>query len=104
MLETIIPQELNNVINYRLNKNYVYEIRIRANKPVIVNYLGKYEFLSKTGITKDRQVALILTSNDIKTIILKASNYSIYSINEQLKAQIKAICPILIRGSLANGG
>ena len=25
-------------------------------------------------------------------------------INEQLKAQIKAICPILIRGSLANGG
>lgn len=27
-----------------------------------------------------------------------------YEINEQLKVQIKAICPILIRGSLENGG
>ena len=27
-----------------------------------------------------------------------------YDINEQLKAQIKDICPILIRGSLENGG
>ena len=25
-------------------------------------------------------------------------------INDQLKAQIKAICPVLIRGSLENGG
>ena len=34
--------------------------------------------------------------------------YSVYtmrkSISEQLKAQIKDICPILIRGSLENGG
>ena len=27
-----------------------------------------------------------------------------YNVNESLKAQIKEICPILIRGSLENGG
>ena len=34
--------------------------------------------------------------------------YNVYltrrNINEQQKAQIKAICPVLIRGSLENGG
>ncbi len=37
-----------------------------------------------------------------------ASVYSVYvmrkEINEQLKAQIKDICPILVRGSLEDGG
>lgn len=37
-----------------------------------------------------------------------AEVYTVYNkrkkINEQLKAQIKDICPILIRGSLEDGG
>ena len=45
---------------------------------------------------------------DIKTQKAIADIFTVYTtrkkINEQLKAQIKAICPILIRGSLANGG
>ena len=45
---------------------------------------------------------------DIKTQKAIADIFTVYTtrkkINEQLKAQIKAICPILIRGSLENGG
>ncbi len=45
---------------------------------------------------------------DIQTQKAIADIFTVYTIrkkiNEQLKAKIKAICPILIRGSLANGG
>ena len=45
---------------------------------------------------------------DIQTQKAIADIFTVYTtrkkINEQLKAQIKAICPILIRGSLENGG
>lgn len=45
---------------------------------------------------------------DIQTQKAIADIFTVYTtrkrINEQLKAQIKAICPILIRGSLADGG
>ncbi len=45
---------------------------------------------------------------DIKTQKAIADIFNVYTtrkkINEQLKAKIKAICPILIRGSLSNGG
>ena len=85
MLENILPNSINNVINYKLNKNYLYEIRIRANKPVIINYLGKNEFLGKNGIIKNKSEALYFNDKDIKDIILKACSYSIYSVNEQIK-------------------
>lgn len=45
---------------------------------------------------------------DIKVQRAIADIYAVYQtrkrINEQLKAQIKNICPILIRGSLEDGG
>lgn len=45
---------------------------------------------------------------DIQTQKAIADIFTVYTtrkkINEQLKAKIKAICPILIRGSLSNGG
>ena len=45
---------------------------------------------------------------DIKVQKAIANIYSVYierkSINDQLKNQIKDICPILIRGSLEDGG
>ena len=45
---------------------------------------------------------------DIKIQKAIAEIYTSYitrkELNEKLKAQIKEICPVLIRGSLANGG
>lgn len=35
-----------------VNINLVYELRIRANKPVVLNYGGNYTFLGGRGITE----------------------------------------------------
>ncbi len=71
---------LNNV-----NIRKLYEIRIRANKPVVINYDGRYVFLGGFGITENRKNALICSYSDIETIIYRASEYSVYSVTEQLR-------------------
>lgn len=79
------------------------------NRAETQRYAGFISF----GTTRD-----IFSFDDMKEIMLPIPDIKIqqsiieifsvyqmrYSINEQLKAQIKAICPVLIRGSLENGG
>ena len=85
MLENILPEKLHKVINLKLNNNFVYELRLRANKPIVINYMGKYEFININGITKNKTQALIISIDEIKEIIMKSANYSIYKVNEQIK-------------------
>ena len=85
MLENILPEKIHRVLNTKLNKNYIYELRLRADKPIVINYMGKYEYVCQNGITKDRTNSFRLNASDIKNIILKSANYSIYSVNEQIK-------------------
>ena len=85
MLENILPECIHKIINFKLNKNYVYEIRIRADKPVIINYMGKYRCINENGLTENKETALRLNLNQIKNIVMKATNYSLYAVNEQLK-------------------
>lgn len=68
-----------------VNLNYVYELRVRANKPVVVNYGGKYTFLGKLGTTPHCESALVSCYADIETIIYRACEYSLYSVTEQLR-------------------
>lgn len=62
----------------------------------------------RTNLDLDRFYETELPVPDIQTQKAIADIYTVYTtrkeINEKLKAQIKAICPILIRGSLSNGG
>lgn len=62
----------------------------------------------RTNLDLDRFYETEFPVPDIQTQKAIADVFTVYmtrkAINEQLKAQIKAICPILIRGSLANGG
>lgn len=68
-----------------VNINLVYELRIRANKPVVVNYGGIYQFLGMCGLTEHIGSALIAGYADIETIIYRASEFSVYSVTEQLR-------------------
>ena len=83
MLE-FLPQKMQSALEY-LNKNYLYELRIRADKPVFVNYKGEYVFLSSFGVTKNIKNAIYSTKEEIESIIYSASNFSVYSIEEQIK-------------------
>ena len=68
-----------------VNLNLLYELRVRANKPVVVNYGGRYTFLGQVGVTGNISSALVCSFSDIETIIYRASEYSVYSVTEQLR-------------------
>lgn len=69
----------------RLNLQYLYEIRIRADKPVTVNYEGKYRYLGDYGLTENAEKALVCDSTDIADCVFRAGKYSVYSVEEQIK-------------------
>ena len=68
-----------------VNCNLLYEMRVRANKPVVVNYNGKYTFLGARGITDRIGDALVSSYSEIESIIYRASEFSVYSVTDQLK-------------------
>lgn len=68
-----------------VNLNRVYELRLRAGRPVIINYGGTYCYLGMHGIVAGAEVALTIRYTDIEEIIAKASEYSVYSVTEQLR-------------------
>lgn len=68
-----------------VNIHLVYELRIRANKPVVLNYGGEYTFLGSRGITENITGAIIASYADIEKILYRASEFSVYSVTEQLR-------------------
>ncbi|MCL2587265.1 MAG: Flp pilus assembly complex ATPase component TadA [Firmicutes bacterium] len=83
----ILPTELRESFE-RLPLREVNEIRLRANSPVVICINGRNMLVE----------GIIVTRADLDTILHKASNYSIYSVNEQLKQGF-----ITIRGGIRIG-
>ena len=79
-----LPQNVKEGLAY-LNANYLYEIRIRANQPITVNFKGKYRYLGARGLTEHQNKALLCDLNDIADCVYRAGEYSVYSVEEQLK-------------------
>ncbi len=68
-----------------LNANLLYEIRLRAERPVKVNYRGEYVLLGDSGPVKRRERAVVVSAQEIEECIFAASGYSVYSFSEQMK-------------------
>ncbi len=83
MLE-FLPQKIKNGLRY-VNLQYVYELRLRANKPTTLSWKGEYRYLCEYGITDNRQKAIVCTPEDLSDCIYRAGEYSVYSVEEQLK-------------------
>lgn len=83
MLE-FLPQKIKNGLRH-VNLQYVYELRLRANKPTTLSWKGKYRYLCEFGITDNRQKAIVCTWEDLSDCIYRAGAYSVYSVEEQLK-------------------
>ena len=84
MLNRILPSEVYAVIETRLNKARVYELRFRSDMPIVINYGGRYYYLSKNGISDESKNALIASCETVKNIVVKATEFSLYSVNNQL--------------------
>lgn len=85
MLGKILPSNIFNAIDTRLNYNELNEIRLRAGQPVVVFISGRPYYLAETGVTTSLDKAITITKMDIENVIFNASGFSIYSVNEQIK-------------------
>ena len=83
MLE-FLPQNVKEAVS-QINLAYLYELRLRAEKPIMVNYKGVYRYLGAYGLTEYSQRAIVCTRDDLAETIYKAGDYSVYSVEEQLK-------------------
>lgn len=79
-----LPQYIKDALKY-VNSVCVYEIRLRENKPVTVNYDGVYRYLGQFGLTEHKEKALICQREDIDDCVYRAGQYSVYSVEEQIK-------------------
>jgi len=84
MLE-FLPKNVKEALS-RVNMQFVYEIRVRTNAPICVNYAGKYRFLSDYGLTDKAEKGIRCTQDEVADCVYRAGNYSIYSVEEQIKA------------------
>lgn len=84
MTDKLLPTEILSVISSRLDKSRIYELRIRTAQPVVVNYGGRYYYLGKNGLAEKSDFAFIACEGLVKSIVVKATEYSLYSVNNQL--------------------
>lgn len=85
MLKEFLPDEIYNAIIKKHSINEVNEIRIRAKKPITILCNTKTYFLGKDGACNTPNLAIYGSGELIEEILYKASNYSVYAVNEQIK-------------------
>jgi stage III sporulation protein AA len=85
MLSKILPDSLNEIINTKIDVNKLYEIRLRQGRPIVLDYGGQSFFLSFDGISLTKQNAIFADDKIISSVVFKASNNSVYAINNQLQ-------------------
>lgn len=83
MLKNILPDNILSAIKL-LKYDDLCEIRLRVGRPIMVNYKNSYYFLGQSGLCTEKN-AFIANAELIKIVIGKASKYSIYSVNEEIK-------------------
>ncbi len=82
MLE-FLPPRLKSAVRH-VNLNLLYELRVRAEKPLCANLGGEYVFLGESGVCSERE-ALRPESAEIEEILFAASGYSVYSVENQIR-------------------
>ena len=81
-MKRLLPNWLFELINKKYLLDYIYEIRIRKNQPIVIGYRGNYEFLTDERVISNQ----IIASNDlINYIMTVATKQSIYAYNDELK-------------------
>lgn len=83
MLE-FLPPRLRDAVRH-VNLNLLYELRVRADKPLRANLGGRFCYLGEFGETDRESDALLPTEAEISDTLFAASGYSVYSVAEQMK-------------------
>lgn len=83
MLYNILPEWLYNEITKSYITEFIYELRIRANKPIVINYKGVYQVITNKDGYKN--IPIIATGDLIEYVVSVATKQSLYAYNEQIK-------------------
>lgn len=83
MVFDIFPPEIRNALIH-INYNALEEIRLRTNKPICVN-AGQMYYLGERGLCDDIGKAIKVSFNQIRDIVFKACECSVYAYNQQIK-------------------
>lgn len=78
-----LPPRLADALRY-INLNLLYELRIRADKPLRANLGGKFVCLGDCGVCEERG-ALIPTQDEVEETLFAASGYSVYAVENQIR-------------------
>lgn len=84
-MDNLLPLDLYNTIFSNFGAGSVYEIRLRRNMPVTVNVGGEYKLLTSYNKTAGKFEPVYASSNDIDYVLMRATDNSIYSFNNQIK-------------------
>ena len=81
---SFLPVRILNAVRC-VNFNKLYELRLRADKPVRVNVDGNFCYLGERGIVADGNSAIRPTEQEIADALFAASDYSVYAVENQLR-------------------
>ena len=82
MLKNIFPESIYEHLK-NIDLSTINEIRLRVGCPITLVGVAQ-TYIGENGITSDKNEAIIVNSQLIKSILLKVSNNSLYTINDQL--------------------
>ena len=85
MLNKILESHIYKIITQKIGLDKINEMRFRENKPIVLNIAGRAYFLNEQGLITLPERGIKATKKMIEDIIYKASEFSIYSVNEELK-------------------
>lgn len=84
-LKRILPAPVLAAIESRLNYKKLFEIRLRAGHFASVNYGGKLYYLSSEGLCQMQANAIKICARSVHDTVVRASDFSLYAVNDQLK-------------------
>lgn len=78
-----LPDRLAEAVRH-INRNKLYELRVRADKPLRANLGGAYCCLGSAGVCGAAN-ALIPTKEEVEQLVYAACDYSVYAAENQLR-------------------
>ena len=85
MLEGILPEQIFKPLAHKIGFSRINEIRIRADKHILISSLGQKFFLSELGACKELNRAIFADKSMIEEIIGNVTERSLYAFNEEIK-------------------
>lgn len=85
MLNKILGEKIYNNLEKNVGLDKINEIRFRTNLPIMISSLGQVYYLGENGLTLSKNQSLFATKQMLEDIVYKASEFSIYSVNEEIK-------------------